>query len=375
MNKSSYIIAGVLVVLCLLWLGSGIFSSDDGGSSEALQSEQAQKEDEPFAVEVVTSIAQDFVPDIIITGQSKASRMVDLSSEVAAKVKTIANGKGQKVKEGDLVIELNTDDRQANVKQARERVRQRQIEYDAAINLEKKGFSPRVRSAEMRAELEVAKANLEAAQLELADVNVRAPFSGIVDRQYVEVGDYVNVGEALVKIVDLDPLEFEMFASERDVQNISLGQSAEITINDNTKLQGKVSFVAVSADSETRTFPVEIQIPNEDLSYKEGMTAKIKLPAKETQAHKLPSSVLVLNTEGDIGVRVVDEGNIVSFVALSILQNDGQKIWVTGLGPSATVIVRGQDFVTNGDKVRVSQTSEKSDNLESKIGSDDQSDN
>ncbi len=374
LNKTSLLIAGVLVIVCVLWLGSGIFSSEDEDSIESAQSKQVQTEEE-FSVEVITSTAKSFVPDIIITGQSKASRMVDLSSEVTGKIKSIAKGKGQRVDEGQLIIELNTDDRQANVRQARERVRQRQIEYDAAINLEKKGFSPRVRSAEMRAELEVAKANLEGAQLKLADVNVKAPFAGIVDRQYVEIGDYVNVGDALVKIVDLDPLEFKLFASERDVQNISVGQSAEITVNDNVVLQGKVSFVAVSAESDTRTFPVEIQISNEDLSYKEGMTAKIKLPAKETQAHSLPSSVLVLNTEGDIGVHTVDESNVVDFIPLTILQNDVQEIWVTGLPSTARVITRGQDFVTKGDVVQVSQADSMVENSETEAVSDDQPDN
>ena len=105
------------------------------------------------------------------------------------------------------------------------------------------------------------------------------------------------------------------------------------------------------------------------------MTAKIKLPAKETQAHKLPSSVLVLNTEGDIGVRVVNESNLVSFIPLSILQNDGQEIWVTGLSSTATVIVRGQDFVTDGDEVRINQATEKVDNPETKTAPDDQPDN
>lgn len=375
MNRSSLVISFVIITLCALWLVSGVFSSDKAATQVETQTTGTEHESKPFTVEVAELQAQPFVPDIIITGQSKASRIVDLSAEVAAQVKSIEKEKGQKVEEGEVILNLDTDDRQANVRQAQERLRQRQIEYEAAVNLEKKGFAPRINTAQKKAELEGARAELEGARLMLADVNVKAPFSGIVDRQYVEVGDYVSIGQELIKLVDLDPLEFNLFASEKDIQNITVGQKADIFLTDGTQLRGTVGFVAVSADPDTRTFPVEIEVPNENLKYKEGMTANIRLSASEVQAHKLPSSSIVLNTEGDVGVRIVNEDSSVNFVPLKILQNNGREIWVTGLASSVRVIVRGQDFVTDGDKVEVSLAGEGTMSPTAGAGTDDQPDN
>lgn len=354
MNKKSLFLSLGVVILCALWLLSGVFKSDASSEKDlnvAQKEALHDQESKAFKVSVMESVAQNFAPDITITGQSKASRTVDIKSEISASVIELAFEKGARVKKGDVLVRLDVDERQARLAEAEQLLRQKQIEYNAAIELEKKGFSPRVLSAQRRSELEGARASVKSAKLALENVAIVAPFDGVIDRQFVEVGDFLSVGQNIFTLVDMNPLEFTVFASEAVIDAIEMGDTAKVALASGQTLEGTVSYVAVTAEPASRTFPVEVQMPNPDLAFREGLTASITLKGRPIQAHQIPTSALVLNTEGDIGVRTVNAENMVVFTPVAIAQNMNETVWVSGLADSATIIVRGQDFVTDGDRV------------------------
>lgn len=113
-------------------------------------------------------------------------------------------------------------------------------------------------------------------------------------------------------------------------------------------MQGRVTFLSRSADETTRTFEVEITVANPELLIRDGQTATIAISSDGAKAHRLPQSALTLNNEGELGVRVVREGNKVGFVPVELVRDTPTGIWVTGLAEQADVIVVGQDFVTEG---------------------------
>jgi multidrug efflux system membrane fusion protein len=110
----------------------------------------------------------------------------------------------------------------------------------------------------------------------------------------------------------------------------------------------RVSFISRSADKLTRTFQIEVTVPNEDLSISAGQTADITISAQGTLAHLLPGSALTLNDSGTLGLRVLGAENTVRFVPVTLIRDTVKGVWVAGLPREADVIVVGQEFVTDG---------------------------
>ena len=109
-----------------------------------------------------------------------------------------------------------------------------------------------------------------------------------------------------------------------------------------------MTFLSRSADPLTRTFRVELQVPNADLSIRDGQTAEILIAAEGADAHLLPASALTLNDDGDLGVRLVAEDSTAQFAPLRVLRDTADGIWVAGLPETANVITVGQEYVTDG---------------------------
>jgi len=115
-----------------------------------------------------------------------------------------------------------------------------------------------------------------------------------------------------------------------------------------------VTFLSRAADPETRTFRVEIEVPNADLSLRDGQTAEIVIGAAGKNAHLLPQSALTLNDDGILGVRVVSQDSAALFVPVTLLRDTPSGVWLAGLPDQADVIIIGQEYVTDGVRVAAS---------------------
>ena len=347
--KKSFILALVIAIVAALWILSGFLLPADKAPGQAENSKQAEKAVMQVRVRVLQ--AQPFVNDVIVTGRTRASRQVSLKAETDGQVITLQAEKGTQVKEGDVIAQLEERDRKARLVEARQRVKQREIEYNAAKSLENKGFNSRVRLAQTRADLETARANLKQAEVDLDNINIRAPFDGIVYEQHIEIGDFVSVGQDVYTIVDLDPLELTGFVTEKQIVDIPKDVKAKAELIDGHIVEGTVSYVASVADQQTRTFAIEIAVPNADYKVVEGMTARIHIPVASRQAYKISPAILSLNDAGQVGLKIVNESNRVEFVTVTILADHPDHMWIAGLQDKAKVITVGQDFVVPGQTV------------------------
>ena len=118
-------------------------------------------------------------------------------------------------------------------------------------------------------------------------------------------------------------------------------------------MEGTVRLVAREATAETRTFPVEIALPNPDLSLPSGMTAEVQLLAAPIRAVVVPRSIITLTEAGEIGVRVVGADNKAEFAAVTIIDDTSDGLVVTGVPDGVRIITAGQDLVQNGEKVEI----------------------
>lgn len=349
--KSSYVIAAGITVAAVLWLASGQFGSDGAEAGNGSAAAAAQ-EREPFAVRVADLTAQPMVREIIVNGRSEANRAVTLRAEIRGQVEELLVAKGATVAAGAPLARIAVDARKADLAEARANVELRRIELDAATKLADRGFQSEVRRAEARARFEAAQAQLRQAELAVEKTEVRAPFAGIVDERAVEIGDFVDARDPVVTLVDLDPIKFVAFVTERNVVDLNVGTSARIRLLDGSEVEGAVTFVASRATENARTFRVEVEAPNPDRRIVSGITTSLRLPVADKLAHKISPAALTLDDSGAIGVKLVDAQDIVHFQPVTILGSSESGVWLGGLPERARIVVVGQEFIVPGERVR-----------------------
>ena len=207
--------------------------------------------------------------------------------------------------------------------------------------------------AQAKATLAAAEAKLKRAELDIQRTYVRAPFAGVVEEVHSEVGDYVAPGTACVTVVDLNPMLLVGRVAEKDVHLLKIDQPVIGLMSDGTEVEGPVSFIGAQSDPATRTYAVEIEVPNADYDLRSGLTTEIRIPVAEVMAQKISPALFALDDEGKIGVRIVNERGAVEFHHVTIVRDEPDGVWVSGLPDVATLITVGQELVVPGELVEV----------------------
>jgi multidrug efflux system membrane fusion protein len=139
--------------------------------------------------------------------------------------------------------------------------------------------------------------------------------------------------------------------SERKLGGVKLGGAANIKLVDGQVANGRVRYVSKSASATTRTYRVEVAIDNADGAIPDGITCEVKLALAPVQAVRVPRSSLTFSTAGELGVRTVNAQDVVEFVPVQVLADGQMQMWVDGIASGSRVIVQGQDFVREGQRV------------------------
>lgn len=302
-------------------------------------------------VRVATHVAREISREVLLSGRTEPDRRVELRAEAEGRVVRIAAARGEPVAAGTVVVELDGRDRLARLAEAASLVRQREIEHQAIGNLRNQQFTTEVQIAEAAAQLESARAAHERIKLEIANSTITAPFDGVLQERLVEVGDFVRVGDSIAELVDLDPLVISGNVNEREIGHVTLGSEGRAVLVDGTALSGTVRYVSRVADAGTRTFHVELAVPNPGHSIRAGLTAQLRLLADAVRVHTLSAALLSLADDGTVGVKVVDEQDRVRFHPVQIVGSAADGMHVTGLPDQVRLIVVGQGFVTEGQQV------------------------
>ena len=183
-----------------------------------------------------------------------------------------------------------------------------------------------------------------------------APFSGYLETLRVEEGDFLNTGAVCAALIDPDPMLVVADIAEKDISQVQLGSEATAKLISGRYISGEVTFIASSADKNTRTFRVEISVDNKDRSIRDGVSAEIFIKGTEEPAHKISPAILSLNDQGKLGVRTVTDNNRVEFKEINILEDTSSGMWVSGLSEEARIITLGQEYVFQGQTVNVKET-------------------
>lgn len=344
----SWLLSGAIVVVITLWLvsGSGSENEPETGAANAEESTPQRA-----TVRIRNQVAEEVVRTVSINGRTAPSRIVELSAETDGRVASIGVERGERVDDGGIIVQLDERDRSARLSQAVAMVKQREVEYEGQQRLKTQSYVSDAQLQEGAALLESAKAELKRAELDISYMVIRAPFDGALQERHVEIGDYVQAGDTIATVVDDRTLVVRAAVSEYDAKFVTRGDRATADLATGESVSGKIRYVAPVADEATRTFSVELELDNRAGELRAGVSAELHIPAETIFAHRVSPSLLTLNDQGDVGLKIVNEQGIVEFYPADIALSTSDGIYVAGLPAAATIITVGQGFVNDGSSV------------------------
>jgi multidrug efflux system membrane fusion protein len=390
----------------LEWAGAGGDAAQVAAETEAAP--QLQDASTAFRVVAVRSTATEISSFVLVRGRTEAARQVDVRSETSGKVISDPLPKGSIVETGQLLCQLDPGTRQvslaeaqarlpeararvpeaqarvpeaqARLAEAEARLTEAEINLNAANKLAVGGFASetRVAAAESANEsamaavqsaraglasaesgiqaaeagIQAAEVGIAAAEREIEQLSIKAPFGGFLESDTAETGALLQPGALCATVIQLDPVNLLGFVPETEVSRVRAGAPAGARLSGGEETVGQVTFISRAADPNTRTFRVEVTIPNPDGAIRDGQTVEIGISTDGQTAHLLPMSALTLDDDGNAGVRLVDETSKAKFAPVAILRDTTQGIWVSGLPATADIIVVGQEYVTDGVPVQ-----------------------
>ena len=288
--------------LAILFLVSPLFASEWGEANK-------NSKDQLFTVQVLDSEAFVIKDSIEFSSTTEAHQRIEVKSEIMTTVEEVLRKAGTFVNKNDLVIRLD--------------------EYNTNLELYK---------LDLLSESEFEK------------IALYAPFNGILLDNHKIAGELVMPGEKVYELIDLSSLEIYGYINENEILDISTKNEVDVTIL-GEEVQGFIDYVSPISDPETKTFEIVVKVKNKDLRYKDGLSSMISINKGEVLAHKISPSILALGDEGQLGVKVIAEGNEVEFKDIKIIEDTSEYMLVTGLSEKEKIIIVGQQYVSNGEKV------------------------
>jgi membrane fusion protein (multidrug efflux system) len=321
-------------------------------------------------VMVETSQLRDVEDRIRATGQLTAKAKATIAAQVKGQVTEIQVSEGEAVEAGAVLLVIDPERRQLEVANAQAKLAESQAElavakrnYDRTRRLSKDNVASEARLDEDRTRESLARsvaagaeARLGLARRALEDSTVRAPFSGLIARRHVSVGEYLSIGSALFDLVALDPIEVEFTLAEIDSSKVELGHPVEISIApypDETFV-ATVSMISPTIDPRTRTLRVKAELPNPDGRIRPGLFAHTDLGVSErNDVIVVPNDAVVQRADGAVIFRLDDSGRAERLLVETGVQLEGWVEISSGLSPGDVVVVRGQSRIDDGVAVSV----------------------
>ena len=317
-----------------------------------------------MSVQTIRPKRGEIVHKVTLPGNVMAYQEATLYAKVAGYLKTINVDKGDSVKEGELLAEIEAPEMLADLIKAKAEAEAAQLDYKRVTDAQKKASDlvvPQTVDA-AKAKSGVAVAGLQRIETLLSYAKITAPFSGVITKRWVDPGALIPAATssstsksgAVVTLMDFSTVRIDVAIPDTEAPFIKKYLPVKVTVNElpGRTFQGTITRFSYALDESTKTMATEIEISNPDLALRPGMWAavEIKLQKKEN-ALLIPAEALVIEKNKN-SVFVVRDKKALK-VALTTGFDDGVNVEILkGCGPNDAVIVAGKQSVTDGQKVQ-----------------------
>jgi membrane fusion protein (multidrug efflux system) len=317
----------------------------------------------PATVTAMAAEFQTWQPQVKAVGSLRAVRGVDVSSEISGLVRSLHFKSGEEVQEGQVLVELNAD---ADIAQLHA--------YEAAADLSNTTYERDKKQFEIQAvsqatldneaaDLKSKRAQVAQQQALVDKKTIRAPFSGRLGISTVNPGQYVNPGDKIVTLQQLNSLYVDFYLPQQELSRVVLGQVVAVTTDTypGRTFTGKITVVNPKVDPDTRNFQVEATISNPKHVLLPGMFATVDVRAGVVQRYlTLPQTVVTYNPYGDTVFIIQESGKGAAgkpqlvveqrFVTVGPTRGD-QIALLSGVKEGERVVTSGQLKLKNGSEV------------------------
>lgn len=332
------------------------------GCSSAAEEDGLEISESAENVRVWAVEATDLDEVLSITGRLEALRATDVSTQESGVVDAILADKGQRVGQGDVILRLDRRLLKAQLESAEAMATLRRYNNDRTQTLFDEDQVSKQEMLLVHTELEQAVQNAEMARIHYERAAIDAPFAGMVSQRYVELGELVQPGQRVARVVDPYVLQLEGYATGSSVAYLREGSLARVSVNGSPEvMEGRVSWVSMEADPQTGKFAVEVDVPNPDLSMRAGLVARADVLKRTHQSViAIPRDALV---DGERGpeVFVVEDGRA---RARPVVLGPDQGLMViarSGLQEGDRLVVRGQRMLSHDGLVEVTEIADRRD--------------
>ena len=359
-----------LVVVLLLAAGAGrtVFSRlANARSLESSTSEQAKQ-----YVHVTQPKRSQTGQTLVLPGTLQGFVQAPIAARASGYLKRWTKDIGSRVEKGELLADIESPEIDQQLSQAVAAREQAASSLALARStmerwegLRKKDVvsqqdldEKRSAVAQMQASVAAADANMQRLRQLEAFKHVVAPFSGVITRRNVDVGDLIDSAKVLFTLSQTDPLRVYVNVPQASAQLVKPGQKVMVTQAElrGQKFEGQVSRTSASIDTLTRTMQVEVALPNRDHSLLPGAYVQIALPLAASQSLTVPTNTLLFRGTGTM-VGVVDAKGSVTLRRIGVGRNYGENFEVLdGVTEADRIVLNPPDWLADGQTVAVAET-------------------
>jgi membrane fusion protein (multidrug efflux system) len=311
-------------------------------------------------VEIATVEQTRLVDEAQSVGSLRSRQSIIVRPEVSGRITQVNFRDGQRVSRGQLLVQLDDQLAQAQVKQAEAELSIARANFNRNKELVEQNFISRRTVDESAANLEVAQAKLALAQATAARLKIMAPFDGTVGIRSINLGDYLKDGADVVNLEDMDAIYVDYRLPERFQSQVKVGQRAQIDIDalPGRKFAALVLAIDPLIDANGRSVGVRACIDNRRMQLRPGMFARVATVfAQKEKALVIPEEAIVPQGGRQFVIRLIDgpEGKVTQRVEVKVgSRSPGKVEIVDGLAAGETVVVAGQQRLQrDGMAVRV----------------------
>ena len=287
-------------------------------------------------------------------GITSPLRQTNVEAEISGRIQKIHIKEGMRVSQGQLLFTLSDDGRYQKLKAAEAAVKLRKMQYAAAQKLEEKKFTSPISLASAAYNLQKAKLGLDIAQTDYKRTRISAPFSGIVQKIYVDPNKTLSASLMDIKLchlMELSPLYVSIEISEAQYEDTKNITEAIVRLPNGKEQKAYGNFVSSLAKKKTKTFSLRFELLNENYAIPSGLSVDVKVPKAFYQVHEINPSWTVLSSSGETGIMVI-RASKAHFMPFKIAHSSKDKFYAQGLPQNIEIITRGQNEVLTGTEIR-----------------------
>jgi membrane fusion protein (multidrug efflux system) len=296
----------------------------------------------------------EFKDEVEAIGTTRANEQMLVTTKYSDVVQKISFQDGQKVKKGDILVQLDKQEEIAKVREQEANLAEAVVQLNRLQDLLAKRAASKSQVDQQEAKTKAIDAQLMSAHIKLNDTTIKAPFDGVLGFRQISVGAFLAPGDVITSLDDLSRVKVDFTVPERFLTTIVTGQdiNATSTAYDKTTFQGKITSIAPRIDPITRTIKVRAEIANDEYQLRPGMLLKIKIVRQIDSVLQIPESA-VLPIEDKHFVFVVEEDKAIRRVIQIGRRQPGIVEIISGLKQSEQVVVEGTLKLRDASPIKV----------------------